>query len=174
MTNQVIHTMSGFLKLGSILKTEWGWLAAIGLWVADYFAGHSFVVNYVLLVTVMDAVWGIVLSHRRGEFTLSELARQTVVKLGIYMTAIVAGIGLDRMSTTGIPTATVGCIIGLVEMWSSCASALIIYPNLPVLHFLKKALTGEIASKLGVGADEVEDILKQGAFPKKKGERHDG
>ena len=36
---------------------------------------------------------------------------------------------------------------------------LIIFPHIAILQLLKKALTGEIANKLGVAPEEVEDIL---------------
>jgi hypothetical protein len=37
---------------------------------------------------------------------------------------------------------------------------LILYPNFLFLRLLKKALTGEIASKLGIPEEEVKEVLE--------------
>lgn len=53
------------------------------------------------------------------------------------------------------------CIgIILVELWSTAASMLICFPRMPFLQLLKKALVGEIASKLRVKPEDVEIALE--------------
>ena len=49
--------------------------------------------------------------------------------------------------------------ITLVELWSASASMLILFPNFLFLKLLKKALTGEIADKLGIDPSQVEEVL---------------
>lgn len=147
------------LKIASAFNTLGGWLMAVALFIADYFAGHVFVCFFVIGVTLMDAAWGIAVSVKRGEFTLSELARQTVVKLAVYGCALAVFVGLDRMVGTTLSASVIGAIIVLVELWSSCASMLILYPHIAFLRLLKKHLTGEIASKLNVEPGEVEEAL---------------
>ena len=46
------------------------------------------------------------------------------------------------------------------EAWSFSASLLILFPKNSFLRLMQKALTGEIAKKLGCEPEEVEDILK--------------
>lgn len=150
-----------FSKLESILQTGWGWGLGGVLFVADYFSGHMFIVWLVVAVTLMDAIWGIAVSVRLGNFTKSELLRLTIDKLAVYGCALFVFVGIDRIGNTTLTASVVGAAIVLVEFWSSCASMLIIYPHIVFLRLLKKALTGEIASKLHVDKDEVDKILNE-------------
>lgn len=149
------------LKLSASLSCVAGWLTAIGLFIADYFSGHVFATMLVVGVTFMDAIWGIAVSIKQGRFTLSELARLTVVKLAIYGCALAVFVGIDKMIDSSITASALCAIIALVELWSSCASMLILYPHVALLKLLKKHLTGEIASKLGVEVSEVEQVLSE-------------
>ena len=54
----------------------------------------------------------------------------------------------------------IGAAITLVELWSASASMLILFPNFLFLKLLRKALTGEIAAKLGIEPWQVEEILE--------------
>lgn len=156
-------------KLTYILSTGWGWMAALGIIIADYFAGHTFIVSLVVSVTLMDALWGIAVSLKQGNFTRSELARLTIDKLAVYGCAMVVFVGLDKLGDTTITASVVGAAIVLVEFWSSCASMLILFPHIAFLRLMEKALTGEIASKLHIGEEEVEKAMKKiHAKPKKQ------
>jgi len=148
-----------FDKLTLILRTIEGWLIAFSLIIADYFAGHSFVCFLVASVTLMDAVFGIWVSLRRGQFALSELARLTIDKVTVYGCAMFVFVGLDRFAGTTLTASLVGAAIVLVEFWSSLASMIILYPHIPLLKLLRKAMTGEIASKLKISEDDVEEVL---------------
>lgn len=155
-------------RIPMIFNTIWGWVAALALSTVEYFAGHSFVIFLVVAVTVMDAVWGIILANKRGEFTLSELARQTVAKLAVYGCALFVFVGLDKFTGSTISSSVIGAIIVLVEFWSTCAIMLILFPYIPILNLLKKALTGEIAAKLHIPEDDVESVLRAGIDSIKK------
>lgn len=148
-------------KLYNILQTEWGWTLGCGVFIADYFAGHKFVVWLVVAVTLMDAIWGVAVSLRLGKFTRSELLRLTIDKLAVYGCAMFVFVGLDRMAETTLSASIIGSAIVLVEFWSSCASMLILFPHMAFLRLMKKALTGEIASKLQIDENEVTEILKE-------------
>lgn len=157
MTQIIVKTLT---KLGTILQTVQGWVVAAGIFVAEYFFGdHATVVWLVLTATLLDAVWGIAVSISHGQFTLSELMRLTVAKIAVYGCALAVFIGLDKVTGTELSTDIVGGAIILCETWSMLGSMLIIYPHIPILQLLRKALTGEIANKLGVAPEEVEDIL---------------
>ena len=153
-------------RFSAILHTVQGWIAALVLLIADYIAGHEFAVGLVVAITIMDAVWGIAVSIKRGKFALSELARLTVAKFAVYGCAMLTFIGIDRIIDADITTTAIATVITLVEFWSSCGSMLILYPNLPALRLLKKALIGEIASKLHIPEEEVENVLAE--FDKSK------
>jgi len=165
--------MHGFLsvpehvwqKCGEFLQYPLSWLAGIGLFFIDIFAGHQFLIYMVLIVTVMDAGWGIAVSVKRKKFTLSELMRQTIVKVLVYGCALWIFISLDTFiqGETGIDlnlsSGLIGVLIVLTEGWSSAASALILFPNVPFLRIMQKALTGEIARKLGISEEEVTAMM---------------
>lgn len=146
-------------KLQEILQTVQGWFLWTMLSVVGYFEGHKFVVFLVVAVTLLDAAWGIAVSLKRGKFTLSELARLTVDKVAVYGCALFVFVGLDKMIDTTLTASVIGGVIVLIEFWSMSASMLIINPTMPFLKLLRKALTGEIASKLGISEEDVEDVL---------------
>lgn len=158
--SSVQHAALSLLKLGNILSSGWGWLIGVGLAFLDYFAGHSFVVFLVAAATLIDAAWGIAVSLHNGSFTKSELARLTFVKLIVYGCVLFIFIGIDKMIASTITASVIGACIVLVEFWSSCASMLILYPNFLFLRLLKKALTGEIASKLNMTEEEVKEMME--------------
>lgn len=155
---QVVEKL--LLKLGAILQTLQGWVIALGLVLGEYFfASHATVVWLVLAVTLMDAAWGIAVSVSHGQFTLSELMRLTVAKIAVYGCALAVFIGLDKIAETELCTDIVGGAIILCEGWSMSASMLILFPHIPVLHLIKRALAGEIATKLRTTPEEVESAL---------------
>lgn len=164
-------------KCHDALRYPLAWLTGVGLFLADIFAGHRLLVDVVVLVTVMDAVWGIAVSVSRKEFTKSELARLTVAKLAVYGSALLIFLALDRLveNETGLEIAItsglIGVLIVLTEGWSSLASMLILFPNNPMLKLAQKALTGEIARKLGCDESEVEKILNASRRKKKTTKR---
>jgi hypothetical protein len=116
----------------------------------------------------MDAVWGVTVSIKKKKFALSELARLTIGKLAVYGCAMLVFVGLDKMIHLSLTTSIVGAAITLVELWSASASMLILFPNFLFLKLLRKALAGEIASKLGIEPWEVESVLN----PSSKDDRH--
>lgn len=146
-------------KLVSALQTVQGWAVAGILFLVDFVAGHELAVGLVVFVTLMDAVWGITVSVKRKKFALSELARLTVGKLAVYGCAMLVFIGLDKMVGLTLTASIIGAAITLVELWSASASMLILFPNFLFLKLLRKALTGEIAAKLGIEPEEVEAVL---------------
>ena len=166
-----------FTKLSEAMQHIWAWFAAIGLFFIDIFAGHAFIVNLVVAVTLMDAVWGITVSLKQNGFVLSELMRQTIGKVAVYGCALfgVAGIDYYIGAQTGlemtITTAVVGVVIVLTELWSSSASMLILFPEFPFLRLLQKALTSEIARKLQIPEEEVGNVLCHNKGNKEKKEQ---
>lgn len=165
MVQIITHFLS---KLGHILQTVQGCLAAFGLIIIDYFAGHTFVITLVTATTLIDAAWGIAVSIHNGEFALSELARLTIGKLAVYGCAVFVFVGLDRFIESTITASVVGAAIVLVEFWSSSASMLILFPDFLWLRLMRKALIGEIARKMNATEDEIKEMME--AHDKKRAE----
>ena len=159
MTNIAIILEHSMQKLGNIFSTFLGWILAIALFVADYFAGHSFICMLVVAVTFMDAVWGIALSLKRGEFALSELGRLTIAKLAVYGCVMFVFVGLDKQVDNNIAASAIGTAIVLVELWSSCGSMSVLFPEFLFLRLMRRLLVGEIARKLQVQESQVEEEI---------------
>lgn len=149
-------------KLEEVLSTVWGWVMCLCLLIANFMVGYEVMVGFTVGAVVMDAVWGIAASLKQGRFTKSELARDSFSKLSVYGSVILIFIFIDKLMGVGNGlTTSVICIgIILVELWSTAASMLICFPKMPFLQLLKKALIGEIASKLNVKTEDVEKALE--------------
>lgn len=157
MTQIIVKTLT---KLSAILQTVQGWVLSAGIFLAEYFfADHATVVKAVLIAILLDAIWGISASIKQGKFALSELMRQTVAKIAIYGSALAALIQVDKVASTTLCTTVVSIPILVCEIWSMSGSMLIVKPDMPFLRLFKHVLKGEIANKLGVEPEEVEDIL---------------
>jgi len=160
---RIIHSV--WSKFLDIIHYPAGWFAGFGLFLADAVTDGKLIVYTVVVASVIDLVCGIAVSRKKKKFTLSELIRQTVEKLAIYGTVLLAFLCLDKVlasETTLEITLTsglVGAVITLAEVWSFSASLLILFPKNAFLRLMQKALTGEIARKLGCDEDEVNKIL---------------
>lgn len=149
-------------KLTVVLSTVWGCLLAIFLVIANFLAGYETMVGFTVAAVLMDAAWGIASSLKQKRFTKSELARDSFSKLAVYGSVIVLFILIDKLigASNGLTTSAICICIILVELWSTSASMLICFPDMPFLKLLKKALVGEIASKLNVKTEDVENALQ--------------
>lgn len=151
-----------FNKLAEVLSTIWGWVLALVLMAANFLAGYETMVGFTACAVVMDAVWGIASSVKQKRFAKSELARDSFNKLAVYGSVILLFILIDKLLgvNNGLTTSVICICIILVELWSMAASMLICFPHMPFLQLLKKALVGEIASKLRVKTEDVECALE--------------
>lgn len=149
-------------KLSEVLSTVWGWFLCTVLLVMNFIIGYEKMVGFTVAAIVLDAVWGIAASLIQKRFALSELARDTFSKIAVYGTAVFIFILVDKLVgvNSGLTTSVICIGIILVELWSMSASMLICFPNLPFLKLLKKALAGEIASKLNVRPEDVTAALE--------------
>ena len=160
---RIIHSV--WSKFLDIIHYPVGWFAGFGLFLADAVSGGRFIVYTVVVASVIDLACGIAVSRKKKEFTLSELIRQTVGKLAIYGPALLVFLCLDKMIASetsleiAITSGVVGAVITMAEAWSFSASLLILFPKNAFLRLMQKALTGEIARKLGCDEDEVNKIL---------------
>lgn len=130
--------------------------------VAEFIGGHDTAIILVLFAVILDAVWGTTVSIKRGKFALSELGRDTIGKLAVYGTAMFMFIAVDKLliGNTTLTTSVVAALIILVEFWSACANMLICFPKMPFLKLMQKALKGEIARKLSIAPEHVEEVLQ--------------
>ena len=149
-------------KLTVVFSTVWGWCLCLLLIIANFFAGYEIMVGFTVGAVVMDAFWGILSSLKQKRFTRSELARDSFSKLAVYGSVILIFIFIDKLIgvSNGRTTSVICICIILVELFSTAASMLICFPNMPFLKLLKKALVGEIASKMNIKTEDVEKALE--------------
>ena len=155
-----------------------GWLAGLGLFIADAVSGGRLIIYLVVIATAIDLVCGIAVSIKRKNFAKSELSRQTVEKFVVYGTALLVFLCIDKAIENetsleiALTSGVVGVIITMTEAWSFLASLLILFPKNPFLRLFQKALVGEIARKLQCEEDAVEAILKEARDAKNKRARN--
>ena len=148
-------------KLQAILSTMSGWLSFVGVLIANFFAGYEFTIKMVAIVVVLDLLWAVASAIKRGTFAYSYLGKETVSKLSVYGSVIAVFIAIEKLTGVNITITTIliCSVIMLVEVWSMAGSMLIVFPHMPFLRLLRPILAGEIAHKLRISEDEVENFL---------------
>lgn len=165
MVTQMADLFDAFIsKLCNIFSTTAGWFIGVALFIFNLFIGYETSITAIVICVVLDTIWGISVSIKRGKFTTSELGRTGMLtKWLLYASVMLGFICIEKILgiESQLPVSVVSTAICLVEIWSMSGSALILYPQLPFLRLLRKALKGEIAKKLGIAEDEVENELNK-------------
>lgn len=149
-------------KLGEIFQTVYGWIAATGIFVMNFFAGYETAINAVVVCVTLDTAWGIAAQIKRGHFALSELGRHGMLsKLALYASVIAAFVLIERMADLESQLAVIAIctLICLVELWSMGGSALIVNPRMRFLRIFREVLAGEVARKMQVPIEEAKKYL---------------
>lgn len=149
-------------KLCAALQTLYGWICAAAIFLVNIFDGYETAVISVAVCVALDTVWGIAAQVKTGRFTLSELGRAGMLsKWLLYASAIIAFIHIERMAgiDSHISVIVVCSLISIVEVWSMSGSALIINPRMPFLRLFRRVLIGEIAHKMDVEPEKVEEMF---------------
>lgn len=150
------------VKLADIFSSLAGWVVALCVFIINLFIGYETSISAVVICVILDTVWGIAASIKKGSFAVSELGRNGMLaKWCLYASVILGFICIEKIVgiQSQLTVVIISTAICLVEIWSMSGSALIIYPNMPFLRLLRHALRGEIARKLGVEESEVEKEL---------------
>ena len=174
MHNILSYLIKPFVKIGTLVQFPAAWLAGLGLFIADAFTRGKLTIYLVVVACIVDLICGIAVAIHRGKFTRSELMRLTVEKLLVYGCVMLVFLCIDGAiaEETGfelsLTSTLVGVVITLTEAWSFLASLLILFPKNALLRMMQKALTAEIAGKLGVEKEEVEAILAESRKRSKK------
>lgn len=169
-------TVSRFDEMISSLT---GFIMACAIVVVNCLVGYKFALVVVLASVLLDMVWGIAAARKQGKFTLSELGRDTVCKIGAYGTALLMAILIENLLTGSHVLAEdaggdvrwavdiIASIIAAVEAWSICGNILIVRPNIVFFKLIRTPLIGEVARKLHISEDEVKEIFdNHGSFEK--------
>lgn len=149
-------------KLGEIFQTVYGWIAAAGIFIVNFFAGYECSIHAVIVCVLLDTIWGIAAQIKRGHFALSEVGRHGLFsKFALYASAIVGFILIERMAgiDSQITVIAICSIICLIELWSMAGSALIVNPKMRFLRIFRQVLAGEVARKMQISVEDARSYL---------------
>lgn len=144
--------------LQALTASVYGWLSFTTASIFAFFAPESYAFIIVLVAILLDALFGVMVSIKRGQFLLSKLGRVTLLKITSYGAALVVVFMVEKLAhDTGFIGVKVAAGWAVAcEFWSLSASVLILWPDAYFFKIMRKQLKGEIAAKLG---QDIDDIL---------------
>ena len=164
--NQVIASVTD--KIYRILSTLWGWigsfLAFLLTWVISWLGDtREMCVYLVLSAIVLDLIWGIASSAKRGTFAMSIGFTKTCIKLAVYLSILtIVAIAEKALSDDwNLIFRLTASVLIVAEAVSIFGHILIIKPDTPVIKLLWKVLKSEVAKKLGIEVKDIEEFINQ-------------
>lgn len=154
-----------FKGLQALASSAWGWVVFAASSIGAFFTPEKYAFLIVLVAILLDALFGILVSIKNGNFFLSKLGRVTILKITSYGAALVVVFMLEKLAHDvgfiGVKVAAgwaVAC-----EFWSMSASILILWPEAYFFKIMRRQLKGEISNKLGKDLDDIlpEDGVKK-------------
>ncbi len=164
--NQVIGSVID--KLHRIISTLWGWigsfLAFVLTWLVTWLGDtREMCVYLVLSAIILDLIWGIASSAKRGTFAMSIGFTKTCIKLAVYLSILtIVAIAEKALSDDwNLIFRLASSVLIVAEAVSIFGHILIIKPDTPVIKFLWKVLKSEVAKKLGIEVKDIEEFINQ-------------
>lgn len=162
MNRYLLILAATWTKLQDVMQSVWGVLLILFGFIANFFGGYILALSAVLTCVIIDLIWGIRSAHKQKKYTQSELIKSTVSKMTAYGTALLVFIFIEKLiQFNAIPTGIVASVICATELWSTSGNILIVNPDIPFFKILQPALKGEIARKLNISEDDVEEALEE-------------
>ena len=152
------------LKLRLIFSTIFGWGMTFMIFVAGTFGVKAMLFHWVLAALFVDFFFGCWSSIKLKKFKISIALYFTAVKLVMYFVLFFMPLVLEKVLSNndiGVGTIFVTALLCSAEFFSTCAHMLIIKPDFPAIRIMRKILAGEIAHKLGILPEDVENYFKQ-------------
>lgn len=121
----------------------------------NYLAPERLAFTIVLVAVLIDALFGILVSWKHGNFILSELGRRTFLKLSAYYCALILIFLCEKLAhDEGFIAVKVASAWAVAcEFWSFSAHVLILNPNAVFFRVARKHLQGEMQKKTGYDLD---------------------
>lgn len=149
-------------KIAAILSTTWGWVVLTVGTILTFFIPLKVLFIVLGAIIIGDLVFGIWAAIKKGEHITSSKLRSTLIKSLVYLTVIPAAYAVEAIIGWAIAYKVLFAIAAGTEIYSMIANLLIIKPDMPFLRLFKGLVSGEIAKKVGLTQDKVEDLLKGG------------
>ncbi len=161
---------SFFIKMRELLQTLWGWFLILCSFIVNFIGDYKVSVVAVIIAVALDAFWGIWAAVKQGKYARSELMRDTISKIAAYGSAILITIMIERVKDweSMFVTCLIAVLICATELWSISGNILIVNPNAVFFKLLRPALKGEIARKLGIEEEKVDEVLDNGVKQQSK------
>lgn len=147
------------VKIQAMLSQSLGWVLSVGVFLMNFIAPVKY--SFIIMVAAvgMDLLFSMISVKKQGKFFLSQIMRDTPVKLIIYGGCMLVVYMMERNFGDDATLMTkAGCTLACAcELWSMLGSAIIICPNMPFPRLLKLQLKGEIEAKLGKNVSNLLD-----------------
>ncbi|MDR2002153.1 MAG: phage holin family protein [Prevotella sp.] len=155
-------------RIIKILSSLWGWTgsfaAFVFTWLVTWLGDTREMCLYLVLAAIiLDLIWGIASSAKRGVFAMSIGFTKTVIKLAIYVSilALVAFAEKAIADDWNIMFRMAAAILIVAEAVSISGHILIIKPDTPVIRLLWRVLKSEIAKKLGIDVKNIDEFINK-------------
>ena len=148
-------------KLMYLLGTIWGKILLIVAWIIEFVGGYELAIWSVVVAITLDLIWGVWASIVRGKFAKSELLRETISKMTAYMSGLLMFILAEKNlpGDSFFIVSIIATVMVCTELLSMSANILIVNPKIMFFKLIRPALKGEIANKLHVPEEKVDEIL---------------
>lgn len=159
MTFDILHNIP--LKIASVLSNFWSGIVSIFVFIGSFLGDKLPLLAYISVAILIDALWGISTAKRAGKFIFSTLIKKSAVKIAAYTSlyALVALVDKAFGDAFMITSTAMASILIVSEMWSILGHIAIAKPNMIAVKILKKHLRGEMARKLGISEDKLDEII---------------
>lgn len=148
-------------KLMYLLSTIWGKILLVVAWIVEFVGGYELAIWSVVVAITLDLIWGVWASIVRGKFAKSELLRETISKMTAYMSGLLMFILAEKNlpGDSFFIVSIIAAVMVCTELLSMSANILIVNPKIMFFKLIRPALKGEIANKLHVPEEKVDEIL---------------
>lgn len=141
-----------------------GWKAiSTGLIFCATFLGDRLpLLWYITIAVVVDALWGVSTSVKAKRFIFSKLLAKSAIKIAAYISIYALVALVEKGFTDGefmFSSSIIAAVLISSELWSILGHIGVRYPDFMVIKILRKYLKGEMAKKLGIQEDELDEIL---------------
>lgn len=156
-------------KIISLVSVAWGWALMGMATVLNFFMPAKEMFHVLFLLLIIDTIVGLMASRKNKQAFTSDKMRSSFYKLLVYLIVLCLVFIVETVLVFDLTVKLLFGVAYAIELVSIAANLLILRPNMPFLRLISGALIGEIASKMNMGKDEVEDILDN----KKKNRRNE-
>jgi hypothetical protein len=166
MESQLIDVPAKILAaIITLCSTVWGKFLTIIAFMTTYFLPVKDLIHIAFIFVLIDMVLGVAVTVRRKGVAhiLSQRLRDSLVKGFVYVVFIGGLYVIEKNVVDGyyITSKSAFAIVSGVELWSIAANLLILSPNLIFLRIFKRYLNQEMAKKLEMAEDEIEEFLNE-------------